>query len=142
MRRVGQREQSILEQEPEVAGDLIVPGAAGVEPLAQSGQAPGEPILDRRMHILVGRAEPEPALLHGDQRPAESASEPGVLARAQEAGGAESLHVAQAAEHVPAQQPGVPGSVLAGGGLEKPLVRRCPGAPQRGGGGHAQSPPR
>ena len=40
-------EQGVLEEEPEIAGDLIVAGTAGVEPLADAPDPPGEPQLDR-----------------------------------------------------------------------------------------------
>ncbi len=40
-------EQAILEEESEIAGNLVVARAAGVQPLAHSGQAAGEPLLDR-----------------------------------------------------------------------------------------------
>ena len=46
-RREVQPQQLVLEEEPDVAGDLVVAGAAGVEPLAGTGGLIGEPVLDR-----------------------------------------------------------------------------------------------
>ena len=63
-----EREQAVLEVEPEVARDLVVARAAGVEPLAHAGQPPREPVLHRRVHVLLrpratpaGRRPPPPA---------------------------------------------------------------------------------
>ena len=46
-------EQIVLEVEPEVTGDLVVPRAAGVEPFTRGAGAPGQPDLDRGMGVLV-----------------------------------------------------------------------------------------
>ena len=55
-----QRQDALLEVEPDVAGDLVVARTAGVDPRAGAPVAPGEPVLDGGMSVLVLRPDDEP----------------------------------------------------------------------------------
>src|SRR5678815_4598841 len=69
--RLVEVEQRILEEEPEVHRDLVVPRAAGVQPLTRVSIPPGEPRFDRGMHILLARLDGELATVHRLERGAQ-----------------------------------------------------------------------
>jgi hypothetical protein len=124
-------EQLVLEIEPEVAGDLIVPGAAGVQPLAGSGSSAGQPVLDRRVHVLVAMIQRQTAARRRCEHLAESAADLRILGGRDEARGPEPLDVAEATEHIPGEEARIPGAVIAGRVFEESLVGRGR-APERG----------
>jgi hypothetical protein len=126
-----EREHPILEIEPEVAGDLIVARPAGVQPLAQSRQPPGEPLFHGGVHVLLVPAQLQASAVHRRQRTSQLPTEARVLPDAEQAGGAQSLDVTQAAEHVPAQQSCIPRTVVSRGVVQQPPVEPGSRSPKR-----------
>jgi hypothetical protein len=126
-----QVEHAVLEVEPQVHRDLVVPRPPRVHPLAQRAEALGEPELHRRMHILVLRPDDELPLLGRLERAPQRPGEPPVLVRAQQLRAPQSLGVAQAPEDVPAHEARVPRPVVGDGVLEHLPVHRGRGTPQR-----------
>jgi hypothetical protein len=57
-RRIVNFEQRGLEVEPEVAGNLIVARPAGMQPLSGRSDAPGEPLLDGGVRVLLPARSP------------------------------------------------------------------------------------
>jgi hypothetical protein len=104
-----------------------------VEPFADGTDLLNQPVLDRRMHILVLRRHLQPARFDFAKREAESRTQPLVLALAEELRGLEPLDVAQAAQDVPRDQPSIPEPVLRRGVIEHMAVERVAGGPQRRG---------
>ena len=131
-----ERQQRVLEIETEIAGDLVVPGAAGVKPLAHAREAAGEPVLHRRVDVLVRRPDPEAAPLDGSEGGPEPRPEPPVLRAREQPRGAQALDVPEAPQHVPAEEPRVPVRVVAHGVGEHAPVESRRGGPQR-----ARAPP-
>src|SRR5439155_22251492 len=72
------RPEGVLEEEPEIAGDLIVSRAAGVQALAEARQAAGQPLLDRGVDVLVTASDGEAPGVYGSQRLPETSAEPPV----------------------------------------------------------------
>jgi hypothetical protein len=140
-RRRVELKQLVLEKEPEVARHLVVTGTAGVEPLACSGRAAGEPVFDGGMYVLVTLIELQPALRDGAQHLTQPPAHPGVLRRADQPRRAQPFNMPQASQHVPLEQPSVPHPVLAGGVLQHSLIE-IGGSPQGSDSSHPQFPER
>ena len=78
-RRRVELEQAVLEIQPEVRRDLVVAGAAGVQPLPAAGDAAGEPVLDRGVDVLLRWTDGEPAGVYRRQGPSQSPAQPLVV---------------------------------------------------------------
>ena len=125
-----EREQPVLEDR---AGGRRRPGRCGSGRCAAArrpGQPAGEPRLDGGVHVLVlgrrrgaGRRRPRRAR-------AQPAPQPGVVGAGDQPRRPKPLDVAEAPEHVPPEQPGIPRPVVADGVLEHARVERRRPAPR------------
>ena len=124
-----ERKQGVLEQEPEIAGHLVVARSPGVQALSRAGILDGEPLLDGGMHVLLPPVQLQLTVGDGAESPAQASPDTVVFRRGKQPGGAQALDVAEASEHVPTQQSRVPDPVVPRGVLEHLLVEGA--EPQR-----------
>src|ERR671910_510177 len=102
-----------------------------MQPLARSRSATGQPVLHRRVHVLVTMVQRQRASRGRHVHLSERAAHFGVLGRRDEPGGPQSLYMPEAAQHVPGKEASIPGAIVSSGVLEETLVR-CGRAPERG----------
>src|SRR5690606_21577418 len=102
LQRMGVELQYLVPQiEPEIRGNLVVAGAAGVKALADGTVTLRKPELHRRVDVLVLRADDQCPGPRGAERRAERALHPAELRLAGEPCPPETDRVPQASEDVP-----------------------------------------
>ena len=129
-RVAGERFQLVLQPQPQRGEHLVVARAAEVDAPARLPHRGRQPVLQGGVAVLLLERDPPLAarVRRADRR--ERALHGGVVALAQEPGGAQHLGVGRRSPHVVRDQPVVEGVVLAGGELEHEPVERFVAVPQ------------
>jgi len=122
-RLVLEEQETILEVETQVAGNLVVAGASGVKAFSRRANAPSEPVLDSSVNVFVFGTDPKSSSIDLRQRRAQTGSNAAVFGRREQLRCAETLDVTQTSEDIPGEEPGIPEPVLDGGVIEQLAVQ-------------------
>ena len=101
---IGDDQELPLGEQAQIRGHLVVPTSAGVEPGPDVAGDLGDPAFDGGMHVLVARLEDQGAARQLVGHPIQGGQQDLGLARGDEAGGGQPVHVGTRSGHVVAGQ--------------------------------------